>query len=91
MTSTCSSLRKSAAGLIDMLRNRPGPLRSIALTEPTSRPRGNTPSSPEVTTVSPTLMSSVRSTYFMITPSSATPDTIPRARERCTNASIAQL
>src|ERR1700722_839173 len=89
--STCSSWRKSTAGAILTPRKSPAPSRRTFLIVPTSKPRGKIPSRPEVTIVSPVRMSCERSAYFMITPSSTSPATIPRARERWSKPSSAEL
>ena len=60
-TSTSSRRVTSTAGTTRASWNSPFALRSIAVTFPTGSPRGNTPSVPEVTSWSPSIMSSVRS------------------------------
>src|SRR6266542_4396636 len=60
-TSTSSSRVTSTAGTTRASWKRPCCLRSNCVTFPTGSPRGKTPSVPEVTSGSPSIMSSVRS------------------------------
>ena len=59
-------------------------------TTPIGTPFGNTPPSPLVTTVSPTSTSSSVETIAIVRLPSAEPSTLPRAREDCTTAGMAE-
>ena len=67
-------------------------MRSSCVTFPTGSPRGNTPSVPEVTSTSPSIMSSVRSAYSSLQASGLPrPRTLARARVRSTRTAMELL
>src|SRR5512138_1437497 len=88
-TSTSSTRVTSTAGMTRASWNSPCAVRSSAVSLPTLSPRGKTPSVPEVTTASPSMMSSERSAYSSFAASGLpSPRTLARARVRSTRTAI---
>src|SRR5262249_59759017 len=76
-TTTSSTFPKFTAGRMPALRNIPLVWRCTAVTRPTTRPGGYTPSVPEVTTRAPSSRSSVRSRYSSFSDWSSPPPALP--------------